>query len=218
MDRLIKTGLLCVPSYDEVAVTVVRRLLRVANPGAVILADRHIESQRYPVEEILRRWCDEDELDLIFTIGGTMPAAGPGAHEIVPEATAAVLERVMPGLSEAMRAYALEETPLALLDRGVAGIRGRTLLVNLPAGAGAAALFLEAIVDLIAPVLAYVNADPNAPALTDAVSAPDSALVHKKTEAQPAAAPHENSGVQRARRTLDAAEFAEFLRQRTDGA
>jgi molybdopterin biosynthesis enzyme MoaB len=219
MARTITSGLLCVPSYDEAAVTAVRRVLHTANLGAMILADRSVESRRYLVEETLRRWCDEDELDLILTIGGTMPAAGPASHEIVPEATMAVLERSMPGLCEAMRAYATEESALALLDRGVAGIRGRTLLVNLPAGAGAAALFLEAIVDLLAPVLAHVNGDPDAPALAEAVNAPQTDRAQKKRETQLVAAPPEDteSSEQRPRHSLDADEFAEFLRRRTSG-
>lgn len=165
----------------------------------------------------MRRWCDEDELDLILTIGGTMPAPGSGAQEIAPEATVAVSERTMPGLPEAMRTYALDETALALLDRGVAGIRGRSLIVNLPAGAAVAVLFLEAIVDVLAPTIAYLHEDADAPTLADALASAQTA--EDSEEAQPLAAPPpgDDAGQHRSR-TLDAGEFAEFLRRRASGA
>lgn len=214
--RPIKTGLLCIPHYDEQAVNAVRLLLRRSAPGVIILADRHIESQRYLVEEVLRRWCDEDELDLILTLGGTMPAPGPGAQEIAPEAVSAVLERMLPSLPEAMRAYAYEESALALLDRGVAGIRGRTLIVNLPAGM-AAALFLEAVVDVIAPIVAHLREDIDAPLLADALA--PTQLDVMSEEVQPKAAlPPQNLERRSAGKTLDADEFAAFLRRQSPNA
>ena len=135
---VIKTGILCVPTYDDDAVTAVRRLLAGNAPGCVVLLDHTVTMQRHLVEEVLRRWADEDELDLIVTVGGTLPAPGPSGREIVPDATLAVAERLLPGLPETMRALAQEQAPLALLDRSVAAIRGRTLILNLPAGAAAA--------------------------------------------------------------------------------
>jgi len=212
--RPIKTALLCIPMDDEDAVTAVRLLLRRAVPNAVVLVDRHIASQRYLVEEVLRRWCDEDELDLILTLGATMPAPGPGAQEIAPEATSAVIERAMPGLSEAMRAYACEESALALLDRGVAGIRGRTLVVNLPAGL-AAALFLEAIVDAIAPTIAHLHEETDAPVLSAVLATgnmADSTGAKDRSEAAPPARGEEQ---RRGGKPLDADEFAAFLRRQT---
>ena len=211
---IIKCGVLCVPAYDETAVDAVRRMVAAHVPGAVVVADRHVTSQRFLVEEALRRWCDEDELDLVLTIGGTLPAPGPGATEIVPDATLAVAERLMPGMSEAMRAYAQDETPLALLDRGVAGIRGRTLLVNLPAGAAAATLFLEAIAEVLAPVLAHLREDPAAPRLLD-----DSPPPRERPQPSSTAASDDvGSAASLARRRLDPEEFAEYLRRRSSGA
>ena len=80
------------------------------------------------IEATLREWADEDGLDLILTTGGT----GFTDRDVAPEATLAVVDRTAPGLAEAMRAYGLTKTPMAMLSRGVAGIRGRTLIVNLP--------------------------------------------------------------------------------------
>ncbi len=114
----VRVGILTVPEPDEQATQVVQQRLQQRIPDAFFLMDRHVASQRHLIEETLRRWCDEEELDLVITIGGTLPAPGPSRHEIVPEATLAVVERLLPGLPEAMRAHAQEQSELALLDRG----------------------------------------------------------------------------------------------------
>lgn len=76
----------------------------------------------------LREWSDGSVADLILTTGGT----GMTARDLTPEATRSVLEREAPGLAEALRHHGARSTRFAWLSRGVAGIRGRTLLVNLP--------------------------------------------------------------------------------------
>ena len=75
----------------------------------------------------LIEWCDR-EVDLIFTIGGT----GLSPRDVTPEATRSVIEREAPGLSCALLLNGLIETPRAMLSRAVAGVRGRTLIINLP--------------------------------------------------------------------------------------
>ena len=80
------------------------------------------------ISATLRSWADSDELDVIITTGGT----GLGPRDVTPEATAEVIERPVPGLGEAMRAAGLKHTPMAALSRGIAGVRGRCLIVNLP--------------------------------------------------------------------------------------
>lgn len=216
MMRLIKTGLLCIPNYDEDAASAVLSLLRRSVPNTVILADRHVKSQRYLVEEVLRRWCDEDELDLILTIGGTMPAPGAGAQEIAPEATSAVIERAMPSLPQAMRASASKESTLALLDRGVAGIRGRTLIVNLPAGV-AAARFLEAIAAVIAPTIAHLYEDVDAPLISEALAVARTNTMPME-ELQETTPPKQDSVQSLPKKKLDADEFAAFLRRQSPNA
>lgn len=161
----IKTGLLCIPTYDEAAVEAVRALLAGAVTGLIVLQEGTAPMQRNVLEDLLCRWCDEEELDLVITIGGTLPAPGPSSREIVPLATLAVAERTLPGLPEAMRTYAQEELPLAVIDGSVAAIRGRTLLINLPAGVIPATLFLEGIADVIGAVVAHLQEDPAAPPL-----------------------------------------------------
>jgi molybdopterin adenylyltransferase len=94
----------------------------------------------------LGRWCDRDEADLVLTTGGT----GLAPRDVTPEATRAVLEREAPGIAERIRVVMVERFPRAALARGVAGVRGRTLIVNLPGstrGVREALAALEAIVD-----------------------------------------------------------------------
>ena len=176
---------------SDAVVESVRYLLGQNLPGIYFLEERRVASDRHFIAEILRGWCDEEEISLVLTIGGTFPAPGHSTEQITPEATAEVIERAMPSLPEAMRAYAAEE-PDALLDRGVAGIRTRTLLVNLPGTERLALLFVEAIVDLIEPVLARLQPAP------EVASRPPASM-------QPP--PARRGG-------LDADEFANFLAAR----
>jgi molybdopterin adenylyltransferase len=80
----------------------------------------------------LVRWADSGEVDVILTTGGT----GLTERDVTPEATAVVLERAAPGIAEALRAGAAPRFPRAWLSRGLAGTRGRTLIVNLPGSTG----------------------------------------------------------------------------------
>lgn len=93
------------------------------------------------IAEVLREWCDEANVALILTTGGT----GFAPRDVTPEATRGVIEREAPGLAEAMRAASLRVTPHAMLSRAVAGIRGRTLIVNLPGSPKAVKENLETI-------------------------------------------------------------------------
>jgi molybdenum cofactor synthesis domain-containing protein len=76
----------------------------------------------------LAEWADEAALDLIVTTGGT----GLGPRDVTPEATRAVIRYEVPGIAEAMRREGLTKTPMAMISRAVAGVRGQTLIVNLP--------------------------------------------------------------------------------------
>ena len=106
--------------------------------GAIreLLAGLEAQVERYEVvpdeQDViagrLRAWADEERLDLILTSGGT----GLSPRDVTPEATLAVVDRLVPGMAEAMRQEGLKQTPFAMLSRAVAGLRGRTLIVNLP--------------------------------------------------------------------------------------
>jgi molybdenum cofactor synthesis domain-containing protein len=90
----------------------------------------------------LTAWSDAEKLDLILTTGGT----GLSPRDTTPEATLAVAQRLVPGIPEAMRAAGLAITPHAMLSRGVAAIRGRTLIINLPGSPKGARENLAAVV------------------------------------------------------------------------
>ena len=97
------------------------------------------------VAEILKSFSDEKNVDLVLTTGGT----GLGPRDVTPEATASVCERQVPGLGEVMRAEGLKKTPNAILSRSYAGIRGKTLIINMPGSPKAVRESLEIILNVI---------------------------------------------------------------------
>ena len=97
------------------------------------------------ISDTLRSWADSGEIDLIITTGGT----GLSPRDVTPEATAEVIERPAPGLGELMRSEGLKHTPMAALSRGVAGVRGRCLIVNLPGSEKGVRESLMAVIDIL---------------------------------------------------------------------
>jgi len=97
------------------------------------------------IKEKLLRYCDELKVDLVITTGGT----GFSGRDVTPEATAQAIERNIPGLPELMRAEGLKKTKKAALSRGICGIRGNTIILNLPGSPKAVKENLEAVLDLI---------------------------------------------------------------------
>ena len=108
------------------------------------------------IEETLRHYCDGHGIDLVLTIGGT----GFSPRDVTPEATRAVVERFAPGLDEAMRAASVAKTPFAALSRGASGIRGSTLIVNLPGSEKGAVENLSAILPALPHGLRKLRRDP----------------------------------------------------------
>ncbi len=97
------------------------------------------------IKEKLVYYCDVLKVNVAFTTGGT----GFSGRDVTPEATGAVIEKVIPGLPELMRAEGLKKTKKAVLSRGIAGIRKDTIIINLPGSPKAVKESLEAILDLI---------------------------------------------------------------------
>jgi molybdopterin adenylyltransferase len=100
----------------------------VSGIGGEVLRYQVIPDDADQIAATLRAWTDGHDLDLIVTTGGT----GLSPRDVTPDATASVLDYQVPGMVEAMRAEGLRHTPMAMLSRAVCGVRGRTLIVNLP--------------------------------------------------------------------------------------
>ncbi len=96
--------------------------------GAAAVQRAIVPDDEVEIAAALRHWADETPVNLVLTTGGT----GMTARDVTPEATRAVLEREAPGFAEAMRAGSLAKTPHAMLSRAASGMRGRTLIVNMP--------------------------------------------------------------------------------------
>lgn len=109
------------------------------------------------ISRILVNWADENKVDLILTTGGT----GVSPRDVTPEATLAVLDRTIPGMAEAMRAGSLQKTPHAMISRAVAGIRGRTLIINLPGSPRGAVENLEIVLPAVEHAIAKIQGDPS---------------------------------------------------------
>ncbi|MBK8901927.1 MAG: MogA/MoaB family molybdenum cofactor biosynthesis protein [Anaerolineaceae bacterium] len=107
------------------------------------------------IADVLRRWCDEG-VNLILTSGGT----GFAPRDVTPEATKAVIERETPGIAEALRAESLKITRHAMLSRAVAGIRGQTLIINLPGSPKAVRENMDVLLPILPHALELLNDSP----------------------------------------------------------
>lgn len=129
----IRVGILTVSDrgyrgeYEDRSGPLIREIVT-QHLGATVELEAIVPDSQPVIQGTLIVWCDEVGLDLILTTGGT----GFAPRDVTPEATRAVIQREAPGLVEAMRAASLEVTPHAMLSRAAAGIRGRTVIVNLP--------------------------------------------------------------------------------------
>ncbi len=122
---------------------------RVESFGWTVGAMELVPDEPGQIADTLRPLADSGEISLILTTGGT----GVALRDVTPEATRGVIEREIPGLSELMRSEGRKFTPKAVLSRGLAGVRGRTLIVNLPGSPKGAVESLDAIAKLVPHVL-----------------------------------------------------------------
>ena len=120
---------------------------------AEIGATEILPDEREQIAARLRHWADAGLAELIVTTGGT----GLAPRDLTPEATRDVIEREAPGLAELMRAESLKVTPLAALSRGVCGVRGRTLIINLPGSVRGARENFAAVARIIPHAIALLT-------------------------------------------------------------
>ena len=146
MEDEIRAGILTVSDrgsrgeYRDLSGPAIREML-VGRLGAEIVVEDIVPDEQAVIADTLRAWADGLGLDLALTTGGT----GFAPRDVTPEATRDVIEREAAGLAEAMRAASLKITPHAMLSRAVSGIRGTTLIVNLPGSPKAVRENLETI-------------------------------------------------------------------------
>lgn len=114
---------------------------RLESEGIEIIEYRIVPEEHGTVVDSLTEFADRVGVDLVITTGGTSFSA----NDITPEATAEVIQREIPGIGEALRAYGQKRTPLAMLARGKSGVRGKTVIVNLPGSSRGAAESLDAL-------------------------------------------------------------------------
>ncbi|MBF0380857.1 MAG: molybdenum cofactor biosynthesis protein MoaE [Magnetococcales bacterium] len=113
--------------------------------GATLTARDIIADDKDAISQLLIDWCDNKNLNVILTTGGT----GPGPRDVTPEATRAVCDIELPGFSEHIRTEGLKQVRSALLTRGVSAFRGETIVVNLPGSTRGALHSLKSIADLV---------------------------------------------------------------------
>ena len=126
--------------------------------GAEVAGRDLIADEQGSIEERLRHWADVKRCQLILTSGGT----GFAPTDVTPEATRAVIEREAPGIAHAMREASREHTRYWMLSRGLAGLRGSTLIINFPGSPGSIAQAGEAIADAVPHALALIAGDRSA--------------------------------------------------------
>ena len=122
---------------------------RAQSLGWTAHASEQVPDETDQIAAVLRRWADSGQVSVILTTGGT----GVAARDVTPEATLGVLERTIPGLAELMRSEGMKSTPFSALSRGLAGVRGRCLIVNLPGSPKGAVESLDAIAKLVPHVV-----------------------------------------------------------------
>lgn len=118
-----------------------------------VVSSHVLPDDRATIETLLKKTADASDADVILTTGGT----GVGPRDVTPEATIAVVERLIPGFGEHMRSEGAKKTPRAILSRAVAGIRATTIIVNLPGSPRGAVESLDAIAEFLTHAVSILH-------------------------------------------------------------
>ncbi len=121
--------------------------------GFLILSKDIVSDDKRAIGAKLRFYSDNLKADVVFTAGGT----GMGPYDLTPEATSRICGRIVPGIPEVMRAQGIKKTKMAVLSRGVCGIRKKTLIINLPGSPKAVKESLVAVLDIIPHSIEMIN-------------------------------------------------------------
>lgn len=140
--------------YPDMGGPAAETWLRAAVSSPFELVRRMIPDGREAVREAIRQLADEGGADLILTTGGT----GPAPRDLTPEGTRAAIDRELHGFGELMRRRSLEHVPTAILSRQIAGIRGRTLVINLPGKPASISVCLDAVFPAVPYCLDLIEA------------------------------------------------------------
>ena len=124
--------------------------------GAEVVERTLVPDESARIVPVLLAWCDQDLADLVLTTGGT----GLSPRHITPEATRVVIERDAPGIAERLRVTSMERFPRAALSRGLAGVRNRSLVVNLPGSPGGVRDALTALDPIVDHAIQIVRGAP----------------------------------------------------------
>ena len=157
---MIRTGILTASTLgargerEDTSGAAIRELI--GPIGASVDAYQVVPDDRDTIADLLRTWADDLRLDLILTTGGT----GLSPTDVTPEATHLVVEREVPGFAEAMRLEGLKHTPRAMLSRAAAGVRGKTLIVNLPGSPKGVRESLGAIIGVLPHAIEILQRRP----------------------------------------------------------
>ena len=123
--------------------------------GMEIIGRRIIPDEKEMIRHMLLEWCDGGDADLILTSGGT----GVSPRDVTPDATREVIDREIPGMAEAMRRQSAAVTPHAMISRALAGIRGRTLIINLPGSPKGATENLSVLLPALTHAIEKIKGD-----------------------------------------------------------
>ncbi len=135
---------------DESGKIIVNTLVK---KGIEIYEHKVLPDELEIIREELIEYCDKINIDIIITTGGT----GIGPRDVTPEATKKIIEKELTGVSENLRGYGQQRTPLSMLSRGVAGIRGKTIIINLPGSTNAVSQSLAALFPGIMHAFKMIN-------------------------------------------------------------
>lgn len=138
---------------DDESGLVIRQMVAALNP--LLISQKILPDDLTQLIHEFQQLADHDNAELILTTGGT----GLSARDVTPEATLAVIQRRVPGLEEALRAAGIAKTPYAMLSRAVAGVRGHTLIINLPGSPKAVRENLEVLLPVLPHAVKLLRAD-----------------------------------------------------------